>query len=159
MDLIDRFAAAYERFIAEMEDAVSDPDMPQRAASAYNDYAGQLSDTWNEPAFLETNRLFETYRDVIRDGFVGAESAARVRDAYSAYLTEVKAALLEIDPATVTPSELQTIGQSLASLGWLAETGLDGQRVASGNGTEETRNEGQEGRLWGSVSLLENPSP
>jgi hypothetical protein len=157
LDVADRLTNAYARAIAELEESVSDPDMPERAARAYDEYSGMLADASSEPLAVEANHLFEIYRAVIRNGFRGEESAARVRETYQTYLKEAKAALVDMDPASLSPADLITIGQSLAGLGWLIESSQEGAVEGPPHDADESGNNGRGGALWGSMSILESP--
>jgi len=158
MDLPSRLTTAYGRFITEMEGAASDPEMPHRAAIAYGEYVACLADASNEPQLVEVNRLFERYRQVIQDGFSNDDSSARIRGAFEAFLMDVKAAWAEMDPQSFAPTDLISVGQSLASLAWLVETSQEGAGVPSPDRDDEIANNGRGSSLWGSTSLLEDLS-
>jgi hypothetical protein len=158
METADRLSAAYEGFMSALEGAAIEPDLNQRALDAYNAYAALLADAAKEPAAAEANDAFEAYRAVISSGFRGPEAGNQIRAAYKNYLAEVRAAWAETDPTVLTPADLATIGQSLAYLAWLVETGLDGAEAESEETGDDAIANEQGSSLWGPTSLLSDTS-
>jgi hypothetical protein len=158
MEITDRLSAAQGRFMTAMEEAATDSDLNQRALDAYNAYAALLADAWKEPAVTEMNQAFEAYRAVISSGFRGPEAGSQMHVAYQNYLAEMRAAWAESDPTTLAPADLAAIGQSLAYLAWLVETGLDGVGTEPEETGDDAIAEERGNSLWGSTSLLTDSS-
>ncbi len=156
METTDRLSAAYGRFMTALEKAATDMNLKQRALDAYQAYAALLADASKEPPLTEMSQAFEAYRAVISSGFRGPDAGGQIRAAYEDYLAEVRAVWTEIDPRTLVPADLATIGQSLAYLAWLVEAGLDGVRIEPKATADGTIADEQGGSLWGSTLLLTN---
>jgi hypothetical protein len=157
MDTVNELNAAYERCMAALGNAATEPDLSQRAFDAYSAYAARLPDVSKVSAVIEMNDAFEAYREIISGGFRGAEAGDRIRAAYRTYLAELQAAWVDSDPKELSPADLAAIGRSLAFLGWLVEAGLDGARSAPEAIDVDTLNSERGSSLWGSTSVLSDP--
>jgi hypothetical protein len=150
MDLTNRLNEEHQRFMASLERAVRDTDMPARAAEAYNEYMMLLQDAWNATEAKQANQAFENYRKTLSTGFAEAGAALQIRAAFTAYVAAVKEILATANPSTTTPAELAAIGQSLSVSAWMASN-------ADAPGDQGDRTEvlhEQEGGMWGATSLF-----
>jgi len=134
MDTEQHFAQYHDSYVTDLEEALGDPTLKERAAEAHNTYLEALQTAWRYEEAENVEAAYTRWVRLIREALSSERAQRGAHEAFHAYARAIKRAWLELDPETLDAKPLAVIAEGMMRVSWLAECA----RVREENETHRT---------------------